>query len=101
LSKRRPELRASGAGAGLFLGLPAPFEDDHEMLRHGIVMYDALHAWLKQARAEPHGRPPQNQPRADAEVDEASWQSFPASDPPSFTPICGVGRPDSNRAQTG
>jgi hypothetical protein len=40
------------------LGLSARFKDDHEMLRHGMVMYDALYAWLKQARDETHGWPP-------------------------------------------
>ena len=34
--------------AGLYaisLGLSRNFEDDHEMLRHGLVMYDALYSW--------------------------------------------------------
>ena len=44
----------------LSLGLSALFQDDHEMLRHGMVMYDALYAWLKQARDETHGWPPQS-----------------------------------------
>lgn len=42
----------------LSLGLSALFSDDHEMLRHGMVMYDALYAWLKKARGESHGWPP-------------------------------------------
>ena len=42
----------------LSLGLSALFSDDHEMLRHGMVMYDALYAWLKNARGESHGWPP-------------------------------------------
>ena len=36
--------------AGLFaisLGLSHVFPDDHEMLRHGLVMYDALYAWCR------------------------------------------------------
>ena len=36
--------------AGLFaisLGLSLNFADDHEMLRHGLVMYDALYAWCQ------------------------------------------------------
>jgi hypothetical protein len=26
-------------------GLSSNFADDHEMLRHGMVVYDALYAW--------------------------------------------------------
>ncbi|MDP1927431.1 MAG: chromate resistance protein [Thiobacillus sp.] len=36
------------------LGLSALFPDDHEMLRHGMAMYDAYFAWIKQARGESH-----------------------------------------------
>jgi len=46
---------------GLFaisLGLGAVFQDDHEMLRHGMVMYDALYAWCKSLRGETHTWPP-------------------------------------------
>ena len=47
--------------SGLFaisIGLSALFEDDHEMLKHGIVMYDALHAWAKHRQHETHNWPP-------------------------------------------
>jgi hypothetical protein len=40
------------------LGLSALFPNDHEMLRHGMVMYDAYYAWLQQARHETHNWPP-------------------------------------------
>jgi rhodanese-related sulfurtransferase len=38
----------------LSLGLSALYRDDHEMLEHGIAMYDALHAWLRSAHDEVH-----------------------------------------------
>jgi hypothetical protein len=51
----RLELAPQASGLlALSLGLSALFEDDHEMLRHGMVMYDALYAWLKRARGETH-----------------------------------------------
>ena len=28
-------------------GLSANFRDDHEMLRHGMVVYDALYSWVR------------------------------------------------------
>lgn len=48
--------------AGLFaisLGLSATFADDHEMLAHGMVMYDALYAWCQSCQEEQHNWPPQ------------------------------------------
>ena len=47
--------------AGLYaisLGLSRLFSDDHEMLRHGMVMYDALYAWCREAQGETHQWPP-------------------------------------------
>ena len=34
------------------IGLSALFADDHEMLKHGLVLYDALYAWLQKERCE-------------------------------------------------
>jgi hypothetical protein len=45
---------------GLFaisLGLSANFPDDHEMLKHGIVIYDALYTWCRTLQAETHNWP--------------------------------------------
>jgi rhodanese-related sulfurtransferase len=36
------------------LGLSRNFTDDHEMLKHGMVMYDALYAWCKDGQDETH-----------------------------------------------
>ena len=47
--------------AGLYaisLGLSRSFADDHEMLKHGMVMYDALYAWCKECQGETHHWPP-------------------------------------------
>jgi len=47
--------------AGLYaisLGLSATFPDDQEMLRHGLVIYDALYAWCKSLQEETHRWPP-------------------------------------------
>ena len=46
---------------GLFaisLGLGAVYEDDHEMLEHGMVIYDALFAWCRALQGETHKWPP-------------------------------------------
>ena len=44
----RLELTPQSAGLyAISLGLSRCFADDHEMLRHGMVMYDALYAWCQ------------------------------------------------------
>jgi rhodanese-related sulfurtransferase len=45
---------------GLFaisLGLSANFPDDQEMLRHGLVIYDALYTWCRSLQDETHNWP--------------------------------------------
>ncbi|MFZ2649698.1 MAG: chromate resistance protein ChrB domain-containing protein [Burkholderiaceae bacterium] len=47
--------------AGLYaisLGLSKLHTDDHEMLRHGMAMYDALYAWCQSCQDETHAAPP-------------------------------------------
>ena len=47
--------------AGLYaisLGLSHNHTDDHEMLRHGMVIYDALYAWCRSCQGETHNWPP-------------------------------------------
>jgi rhodanese-related sulfurtransferase len=36
------------------LGLSVLFRDDHEMLRHGMTMYDALYSWCREGKPETH-----------------------------------------------
>ena len=51
----RLALAPQAAGlAAISLGLSRSFRDDHEMLEHGIVMYDALYAWCKEGKEEVH-----------------------------------------------
>jgi hypothetical protein len=55
----RLDLAPQSAGLyALSLGLSQVFADDHEMLRHGLVMYDALYAWCRACQAETHHWPP-------------------------------------------
>jgi hypothetical protein len=51
----RPELAPQAAGLlAISLGLSHLYRDDQEMLRYGLVMYDALYAWCRHARGETH-----------------------------------------------
>ena len=55
----RLDLTPQSAGLyALSLGLSHGFADDHEMLKHGMVMYDALYAWCKHCQRESHNWPP-------------------------------------------
>lgn len=49
----RLDLTPQSAGLhAISLGLSAVFQDDHEMLRHGMVLYDALYAWCRDCQGE-------------------------------------------------
>ncbi len=51
----RLDLAPQAAGLlAISLGLSRNFNNDHEMLAHGMVMYDALYAWCCHARGETH-----------------------------------------------
>lgn len=42
----KPDQAKEAAGLlAISKGLSLNFEDDHEMLKHGLVIYDALYAW--------------------------------------------------------
>jgi rhodanese-related sulfurtransferase len=51
----RPNLTPQGEGLlAISYGLSANFRDDHEMLKHGMVIYDALYTWCRlQQHKEP------------------------------------------------
>jgi rhodanese-related sulfurtransferase len=51
----RLDLAPQAAGlAAVSLGLSRNFADDHEMLKHGMVLYDALYTWCKEGQDEIH-----------------------------------------------
>jgi rhodanese-related sulfurtransferase len=51
----RLELAPQSSGLlAISLGLSRLFADDHEMLRHALVLYDALHLWCRDGQAETH-----------------------------------------------
>jgi hypothetical protein len=59
----RLDLAPPAAGLlAISLGLSHNFPDDHELLRHGFVVYDALYSWCKYARGETHTWNPQRAP---------------------------------------
>jgi rhodanese-related sulfurtransferase len=48
----RPDLTPQGEGLlAISHGLSANFPDDHEMLKHGMVIYDALYTWCRRQTA--------------------------------------------------
>ena len=55
----RPELAPQAAGLlAVSLGLSVLFPDDHELLQHGMVIYDALYEWCRSCQGEVHSWPP-------------------------------------------
>lgn len=55
----RLDLAPQAAGLyALSLGLSQRYSNDHEMLGHGLVMYDALYAWCQSCQQETHQWPP-------------------------------------------
>jgi hypothetical protein len=53
----RPALTPQSHGLlAISLGLSRNFADDHEMLAHGMVMYDALYAWCRELPGADDGR---------------------------------------------
>jgi rhodanese-related sulfurtransferase len=51
-----PHLAPEAAGlSATSLGLSAMFADDHAMLKWGMLVYDSLYAWCREAQTETHG----------------------------------------------
>ena len=49
----RPDLTPQCEGLlAISYGLSSNFPNDHDMLRHGLVMYDALYKWCRLQRSE-------------------------------------------------
>jgi len=52
----RPDLTPQSHGLlAISLGLSHNFPDDHEMLQHGMMLYDALYSWCRDRADERHG----------------------------------------------
>ncbi len=50
----RPDLTPQCEGLlAISYGLSVNFRDDHEMLKHGLIMYDALYAWCRSQQSTP------------------------------------------------
>jgi hypothetical protein len=54
-----PDLAPQAAGLhAISLGLSENYRDDHEMLEHGMIIYDALHTWCRSLQGELHNWTP-------------------------------------------
>lgn len=61
----RHHLTPQSAGVlAISMGLRDVTPDDHEVLKHGFVIYDALYAWASRRKAETHSWPPAMKPTA-------------------------------------
>lgn len=61
----RHDLTPQSAGLlAISMGLRDVTPDDHEVLKHGFVIYDALYAWASRRKAETHSWPPPMKPTA-------------------------------------
>ncbi|MER8677633.1 MULTISPECIES: chromate resistance protein ChrB domain-containing protein [unclassified Mesorhizobium] len=61
----RHDLTPQSAGLlAISMGLRDVTPDDHEVLKHGFVIYDALYAWASGRKAETHSWPPDSKPAA-------------------------------------
>jgi hypothetical protein len=59
----RLDLAPQSAGLlAISLGLSHNFSDDHEMLKVGMVLYDALYSWCRFVRNEKHSWKPEKSP---------------------------------------
>jgi hypothetical protein len=65
------------------LGLSRLYEDDHEQLRAGFLVYDALYAWLTRARDETHSWNPQRRIESPPAAPQGQPGSLSHPDPPS------------------
>jgi hypothetical protein len=55
----RHSLTPQSAGLlAISMGLRDVTPDDHEVLKHGFVIYDALYAWASRRKGETHSWPP-------------------------------------------
>jgi hypothetical protein len=59
------DLTPQSAGLlAISMGLRDLSPDDHEVLRHGFIIYDALYAWASHRKTETHSWPPNMTPEA-------------------------------------
>ena len=61
----RHDLTPQSAGLlAISMGLRDLSPDDHEVLKRGFIIYDALYAWASRRKAETHSWPPAMKPTA-------------------------------------